>query len=67
LFLGGETNLTERQERKKVNTYIVKIGSDSYRVNAKSQEQAERLVRLKFKIDGRRAAWTRQVRAYNFK
>lgn len=45
----------------------VKVGGQVYECAAENAEMAEALVRLKFKIDGRRKAWVRSVRGYKFK
>lgn len=49
--------------------YLVKVArtSEVYRVAAASEREAMDMIRLKFKIDGRRAMWARQVRGYNFR
>lgn len=49
--------------------YLVKVArtNEIYRVAASSEAMAMDLIRTKFKIDGRRAMWARQVRGYNFR
>lgn len=49
--------------------YLVKVArtNETYRVAAQNEAMAMDLIRAKFKIDGRRAMWARQVRGYDFR